>query len=83
MEHIIQMSEALWVLVGLLIGAPIGFLVCSLFTAGKISDFESEAVHQKFVRDSLKEEIFRLDNQVKPKPRKKRNLRAKSIKIGK
>ena len=76
MEHIIQMSEALWVLVGLLIGAPIGFLVCSLFTAGKISDLESEAVHQKFVRDSLKEEIFRLDNQAKPNPIKKRNLRA-------
>ena len=83
MEHIIQMSEALWVLVGLLIGAPMGFLICSLFMAGKISDLESEAVHQKFVRDSLKEEIFRLDNQAKPKPRKKRNLRAKSIKIGK
>ena len=77
------MSEALWVLVGLLIGAPIGFLICSLLTASKMSELESEMVHQKFVRDSLKEEIFRLDNQVKPKPRKKRNLRAKSIKIGK
>ena len=32
--------------------------------------------------ESLKEEIFRLDNQPKPQPRKKRNLRAKSIKVG-
>ena len=35
------------------------------------------------VRDSLKEEIIRLDNQPKPQPRKKRNIRAKSIKVGK
>ena len=35
-----------------------------------------------FVRDSLKEEIFRLDNQTKPKPRKKRNIKVKSINKG-
>ena len=51
--------------------------------AGKSGDLEAELVHQRFVRDSLKEEIFRLENQAKPKPRKRRNIRAKSIKIGK
>ena len=77
------MSEALWVLVGIFIGAPMGFMICSILTAGKSGDLEAELVHQRFVRDSLKEEIFRLENQSKPKPRKRRNIRAKSIKISK
>ena len=77
------MSEALWVLVGIFIGTPIGLLICSIMVAGKSGDLEAELVHQRFVRDSLKEEIFRLENQPKPKPRKRRNIRAKSIKIGK
>ena len=77
------MSEALWVLVGIFIGTPIGLLICSIMGAGKSGDLEAELVHQRFVRDSLKEEIFRLENQAKPKPRKRRNIRAKSIKIGK
>ena len=77
------MSEALWVLVGIFIGTPIGLLICSIMVAGKSGDLEAELVHQRFVRDSLKEEIFRLENQAKPKPRKRRNIRAKSIKIGK
>ena len=34
--------------------------------AGKSGDLEAELVHQRFVRDSLKEEIFRLENQSKP-----------------
>ena len=77
------MSEALWVLVGIFIGAPMGFIICSMVTAGKAGDLEAELTHQRFVRDSLKEEIFRLENQSKPKPRKRRNIRANTIKVGK
>ena len=47
------------------------------------AEIEAENMHLIFVRDSLKEEIFRLENQPKPKPRKKRNLRANKIKVGK
>jgi len=61
-----------WVWVGIIIGSVLGILVCSLLTSSRQSDLEAENVHLKFVRDSLKEEIFRLDNQVKPKPRKRR-----------
>lgn len=64
-----------WVWLGILIGIPLGFIVCVFLTQSKINDLESELVHQRFVRDSLKEEIFRLDNQVKPQPRKKRNTK--------
>ena len=72
-----------WVWLGIIIGTIAGFVICSWLTQSKVADLESEITHHIFVRDSLKEEIFKLDNQVKPKPRKRRNVRAKSIKIGK
>ncbi len=72
-----------WVWVGIIIGFVMGVLLVSMLASGKQADLETENMHLIFVRDSLKEEIFRLENQVKPKPRKKRNLRAKSVKIGK
>ena len=71
-----------WVWLGILIGTMLGFVICSWMTQSKVSDLESEIVHHIFVRDSLKEEIIRLDNQPKPKPRKRRNIKAKSIKVG-
>ena len=71
-----------WVWFGIVVGIILGIIVCGILTQSRISELESELVHQRFIRDSLKEEIFKLDNQVKPKPRKKRNLRAKSIKVG-
>ena len=71
-----------WVWLGILIGTILGFVICSWMTQSKVSDLESEIVHHIFVRDSLKEEIIRLDNQPKPKPRKRRNIKAKSIKVG-
>ena len=71
-----------WVWLGIVVGIILGFVVCAVLTQSKVSELESELVHQRFIRDSLKEEIIRLDNQAKPKPRKKRNIRAKSIKVG-
>jgi len=61
-----------WIWLGVLVGVLLGFIICAVLTQTRISELESELVHQRFIRDSLKEEIFRLDNQVKPKPRKKR-----------
>ena len=71
-----------WVWFGIVVGIILGFIICAVLTQSKVSELESELVHQRFIRDSLKEEIIRLDNQPKPQPRKKRNLRAKSIKVG-
>ncbi len=71
-----------WVWLGILVGTILGFMLCSWLTQSKVSDLESEIVHHIFVRDSLKEEIIKLDNQAKPKPRKRRNIKAKSIKVG-
>ena len=61
-----------WVWLGIIVGVVLGFIICAVLTQSKVSDLESEIVHHIFVRDSLKEEIFRLDNRVKPKPRKRR-----------
>ena len=71
-----------WVWLGLIVGLILGIVICSILTQSKISELESELVHQRFVRDSLKEEIIRLDNQPKPKPRKRRNIKVNKIKVG-
>ena len=71
-----------WVWFGIVVGIILGIIICGILTQSRISELESELVHQRFIRDSLKEEIIRLDNQPKPQPRKKRNIRAKSIKVG-
>jgi len=71
-----------WVWLGIVVGALSGITLISILSSSKQAELESENLHLIFIRDSLKEEIFRLQNQVKPKPRKKRNLRASSIKIG-
>lgn len=72
-----------WVWVGILIGFVFGIVLISMLSSGRQADLEAENMHLIFVRDSLKEEIFRLENQPKPKPRKKRNLRVNKIKVGK
>jgi len=72
-----------WVWLGIVVGILMGIMVAGILTSNKQTELEDENTHLIFVRDSLKEEIFRLENQSKPKPRKKRNIRVKKIKIGK
>ena len=72
-----------WVWLGIVVGILIGIAVAGMLTSSKQSELEDENIHLTFVRDALKEEIFRIENQSKPKPRKKRNLRANKVKIGK
>ena len=67
-----EWSTIACVWLGIMIGTIFGVVVSSLLGASKFGDLEAENLHLKFVRDSLKEEIFRLDNRVKPKPRKRR-----------
>ena len=71
-----------WIWLGILVGAIAGFVLCSLLTSSKVSELESEIIHHIFIRDSLKEEIMKLDNQVKPQPRKRRNIKVNKIKVG-
>ena len=61
-----------WVWVGIIIGVLVGTMLSSLLGAGKVDDLVQDNLHLKFTRDALKQEIFRLENQNKPKPRKHR-----------
>ena len=63
-----------WLYLGLVIGFLLGAFVSGLLGSSKMGDLEADNAHLKFVREALKEEIFRLDNQPKPKPRKRRNI---------
>jgi|TARA_B100001964_G_scaffold237951_1_gene302454 hypothetical protein len=66
------MVDALWVLVGVFIGTPIGFIISGLLTAGKFASAENEIQDLRTQRTLLKEEIFRLGKRAKPRPRKRR-----------
>ena len=72
-----------WVWLGIVVGILMGIMVAGILTSNKQTELEDENTHLIFVRDALSEEIFRLENQSKPKPRKKRNIRATKVKIGK
>jgi|TARA_B100000287_G_scaffold244419_1_gene229854 hypothetical protein len=74
-----------WVWIGILIGAVVGVLIMSLASTARIGDLEAEILQGRAVREALKEEIFRLENQAKPKPRKRRKkvVRANKIDVGK
>ena len=61
-----------WLYLGLVIGFLLGAFVSGLLGSSKMGDLEADNAHLKFVREALKEEIFRLENQPKPKPRKRR-----------
>ena len=66
-----------WVWMGILIGFVMGVALITLLAAGKQGELEQENLHLRWVRDSLKEEILKLEKPSKPKPRKrrKRNVR--------
>ena len=71
-----------WIWLGIFIGCLAGFFLCSMMTSSRNAELEAEITHHIFVRNALKEEIFKLENQSKPKPRGRRNLRVKSLKVG-
>ena len=75
-----MLETILWVFLGIIVGSITGIVTISLTTSGKIDDLENEIQDLRNQRQLLKEEIFRLSNQAKPKPRKKRNYRPRNKK---
>ena len=67
-----MIETAEWVLIGVLIGSPIGFIISSVLTSDKMEDLDTEVQDLRTQRQLLKEEIFRLSKSRKPQPRKKR-----------
>ena len=76
------MTDVLWVLVGIIIGAIGGVLAISLVSAGKFEDQEKEIGDLRTQRELLKEEIFKLSKprRFKPQPRKKRYYKPRNKK---
>ena len=70
-----MIETAEWVLIGVLIGSPIGFIISSVLTSDKMEDLDTEVQDLRTQRQLLKEEIFRLSKSRKPQPRKKRNYK--------
>jgi|TARA_R110001592_G_scaffold37644_2_gene125335 uncharacterized membrane-anchored protein YhcB (DUF1043 family) len=70
----IEIAE--WVLIGILIGLPIGFIISNVLSSDKIEDLDTNVQDLRTQRQLLKEEIFRLSKS-KPTPRKKRYYKPK------
>ena len=73
-----MLETVLWVFLGVIIGSITGIVTISMTTSGKIDDLENEIQDLRNQRQLLKEEIFRLSNQAKPTPRKKRSYKPKN-----
>ena len=58
--------------IGVIIGALGGSITVYMVYKNKVLDLESDVYDARIIREALKEEIFRLSQQTKPKPRKRR-----------
>ena len=73
-----MLATAEWILVGVLIGLPIGFIISSVLSSRKLEDLDTEVQDLRTTRQLLKDEIFKLSNSRKPQPRKRRNYKPKN-----
>lgn len=72
-----MIETILWVFLGIFIGSIGGILTISLLTSGKTAELYAEIQDLRTQRKLLKDEIFRLSNQAKPRPRKRRKYKNK------
>ena len=68
-----------WIWMGIFIGFVMGVALITLLASGRQGELEQENLHLRWVRDSLKEEILRLEKPSKPKPRKRRKRNVRPI----
>ena len=73
-----MLATAEWILVGVLIGLPIGFIISSILSNRKLEDLDTEVQDLRSQRQLLKEEIFRLSKSRKPQPRKRRTYKPRN-----
>jgi hypothetical protein len=69
------MNEWILFTIGILIGSIGGVMTTALLSASKLVCLNSEIVDLRHTRKLLKEEIIRLGQRSKPKPRKPRPKR--------
>ena len=61
-----------WVWLGIFIGFCLGVFLISILSSGKQADLETEVMHLRAIRETLKEQILKLESNPKPTPRKRR-----------
>ena len=61
-----------WIWVGIMIGTLFGVIVAGILDCSKQADLEIEVIHLRAIRESLKEEIIKLESKPKPTPRRRR-----------
>jgi hypothetical protein len=61
-----------WMWVGIMIGTLFGVIVAGILAGSKQADLETEVIHLRAIRESLKEEIIKLESKPKPTPRRRR-----------
>ena len=66
------MNEWILFTIGILIGGMIGVMASALLSASKFGDMSAEIQDLRHTRKLLKDEIIRLGQRSKPKPRKPR-----------
>ena len=59
-------------IIGVIVGALGGSITLYMVYKNKVSDLEADVYDTRINREALKKEIFRLSQQTKPKPRKRR-----------
>ena len=69
------MSEGVLFSIGILIGSIGGVMTTALLSASKLGVLNSEIIDLRHTRKLLKDEILRLGQRSKPKPRKPRPKR--------
>ena len=62
----------LMLITGVIVGGLAGSITVYVSYKRKVADLEADVYDARVIREALKEEIFRLENQSKPKPRKRR-----------
>ena len=79
------MIESVWIAFGcgLFIGSAVGILSMSIVSITRNRDNEDEIQRLRTTRQLLKEEIFRLEKNYKPRKPQQRHRRRKPVRIKK
>ena len=61
-----------WIWIGILLGGTTATVISTLYSNKKINELEDQIKTLRGIRNVLKEELIKLNNTAKPKPRTRR-----------
>ena len=75
------MSDVLIFIIGLLLGSSFGIMSYAFLTLRKYGEMEDEIQRLRATRQILKEEIFRMEKNYKPRNHNQENVEQKNQKV--